>query len=75
VTEAISASSCAIAEEIGARFIVSASMSGYTATQIARHRPITHIVAVSPSAETQRRLALVWGVECFLVPILSRPMK
>jgi pyruvate kinase len=67
VTEAISASSCAIAEEIGARFIVSASMSGYTATQIARHRPITGIVAVSPSAETQRRLALVWGVECFLV--------
>jgi pyruvate kinase len=67
VTEAISASSCAISEEIGARAIVSASMSGYTATQIARHRPITNIIAVSPSPETQRRLALVWGVECLLV--------
>jgi pyruvate kinase len=67
VTQAISASSCAIAEEIGARLIVSASMSGYTATQIARHRPITEIIAVSPLPETQRRLALVWGVECLLV--------
>ena len=26
------------------------------------------IVAVSPSAYTQRRLALVWGVETLLVP-------
>jgi pyruvate kinase len=67
VTQAISASSCAVAEEIGARYIVSTTMSGYTATQIARHRPITPIVAVSPSPQTQRRLALVWGVTCVQV--------
>lgn len=67
VTEAISASSCAIAEEIKARAIVSSTMSGYTAQQIARHRPKTPVLAVSPLAKTQRRLALVWGVECFLV--------
>lgn len=67
VTEAISASSCAIAEEIKARAIVSSTMSGYTAQQIARHRPKTPVLAVTPLAKTQRRLALVWGVECFLV--------
>lgn len=67
VTEAISASSCAIAEEINARAIVSSTMSGYTAQQIARHRPKTPVLAVSPLARTQRRLALVWGVECLLV--------
>jgi pyruvate kinase len=67
-TQAISASSCAVAEEIGARYIVSTTMSGYTATQIARHRPITPIIAVSPSPQTQRRLALVWGVTCVQVP-------
>jgi pyruvate kinase len=67
VTQAISASSCAVAEEIGARYIVSMTMSGYTATQIARHRPITPIVAVSPSPQTQRRLALIWGVACVQV--------
>lgn len=67
VTEAISASSCAIAEEINAKAIVSSTMSGYTAQQIARHRPKNMVLAVSPLPRTQRRLALVWGVECLLV--------
>lgn len=65
---AISASSCAIAEAIQARAIVSTTLSGSTARQIASHRPPTPIMAVSPLEETQRRLALVWGVDCLLVP-------
>lgn len=68
VTEAISAASCAIAEEIQASAIVSATMSGYTAQQVARFRPRTRVRAVSPSPFTQRLLALVWGVQCVLVP-------
>jgi pyruvate kinase len=68
VTEAISASSCAVAEEIGARAIVPSTMSGFTARMISRHRPSTPIMAVSPSPKTQRRLALVWGVQCLLLP-------
>jgi len=68
VTAAISAASCTVAEEIGARAIVPSTMSGYTARMIARYRPSTPILAVSPSPETQRRLAMVWGVECLLVP-------
>lgn len=67
VTEAISASACDIAEQIQARVIVSASLSGYTARQIARYRPKTAIMAVSPLPETQRRLALVWAVDCLVV--------
>jgi pyruvate kinase len=42
-------------------------MSGYTAQMIARHRPNTGILAVSPLEKTQRRLALVWGVQCVVV--------
>lgn len=68
VTEAISAASCDVAEQVNARLIVSTTMSGYTAQQIARHRPQTPIMAVSPAPRTQRRLAMVWGVECLLVP-------
>ena len=68
VTEAISGASCSIAEEIGAAAIVSATLSGWTAQQIARFRPRNPVLAVSPSAHTQRRLALVWGVETLLVP-------
>ncbi|RMH02423.1 MAG: pyruvate kinase [Chloroflexi bacterium] len=67
ITEAISAACCDIAEQIKARVIVSTTMSGYTARQIARYRPATPIMAVSPLPQTQRRLALVWGVECLLV--------
>jgi pyruvate kinase len=67
VTEAISAATCDVAEEVKARVIVSTTMSGHTAQQIARHRPQTAVMAVSPLERTQRRLALVWGVECVLV--------
>jgi pyruvate kinase len=66
-TAAISAASCDVAEETGARFLVSTTLSGYTAQQTARHRPRTPVMAVTTSPETQRRLALVWGVQCVLV--------
>jgi pyruvate kinase len=68
VTEAISAASCDVAEQVGARAIVATTTSGYSARQIARHRPPVPIMAVSPSEQTQRRLSLVWGVDCLLVP-------
>ena len=71
VTQAISAACCDVAEQVKARAIVSATMSGYTATQIARHRPPTPIMAVSPVERTQRKLSLVWGVECVLVKDFS----
>ena len=66
-TEAISAASCAVAETLKAKAIVSTTMSGHTAQMIARHRPNTDVLAVSPLDKTQRRLALVWGVQCILV--------
>jgi pyruvate kinase len=68
VTQAISSACCDVAELVGAKAIVSATMSGETARQIAKHRPRTPVMAVSPLAQTQRRLALVWGAECLLVP-------
>ncbi|MCP5100190.1 MAG: pyruvate kinase [Chloroflexi bacterium] len=71
VTEAISAASCGVAGTINAKAIISTTMSGYTARQIARHRPPTAVLAVSPLAKTQRQLALVWGVDCLLVPDFS----
>ena len=71
VTQAISTACCDVAEQINARAIVSATMSGYTATQIARHRPPTPVMAVSPVEKTQRKLSLVWGVECILVKDFS----
>ncbi len=68
VSYAISAASCEVAENIDARVIVATTTTGYSARQIASHRPRIPIMAVSPSVKTQRQLALVWGVECLLVP-------
>ncbi len=68
VTEAISAASCTVAEHLQAKAIVSTTMSGHTARQVARHRPPMAVMAVSPLQKTQRQLALVWGVECVVVP-------
>ena len=75
VTEAISAASCVIAEQIQARVIISTTMSGHTAQQVARHRPKTAIMAVSPLPKTQRRLAMVWGVECLTVTYFTETDK
>jgi pyruvate kinase len=63
ITEAISLSAVEIASEVGARAIITATMSGTTARMVARHRPSVPVVAVTPSHETLYRLALVWGVK------------
>ena len=62
VTEAISSAAVAIAGEVGAQAIVTATMSGATARMVARHRPSVPVVAVTPNERTLYRLALVWGV-------------
>lgn len=74
-TRAISAASCAVAEQVQARAIVCTTMSGLTAVQIARHRPPTPIMAVSPLERTQRFLTLTWGVDCVIIPDFSIQMR
>ena len=46
----------------GRRHVVFFSLSGRTAVRIARERPDSPILGLTPSLETARRLALVWGV-------------
>ena len=62
ITQAISSSAVAIADEVDAQAIITATMSGTTARMVARHRPSMPIVAVTPNEKTLYRLALVWGV-------------
>lgn len=68
ITDAIGTVTCEMAEQLGARVILTATSSGYTARMIARHRPQTPIFAVTWNAETQRRLALVWGAQSEIIP-------
>jgi pyruvate kinase len=67
VTEAISQATCHIAKEVGARAIVAATMSGWTARMVAKERPEVPIVAITPNPEVVGRLTLVWGVAPMLV--------
>jgi pyruvate kinase len=62
VTNAISYATCAIAQNLGAAAIIISTESGHTAKMVSRYRPRAPIVAVTPSAEVMRKLALIWGV-------------
>jgi pyruvate kinase len=60
--EAVAGAACELAEHIGAAAIIAWTASGTTARLVAKHRPRRPILALSPRADTARRLALVWGV-------------
>jgi len=56
---------CYAAADVQAKALAVFTRGGATALQTARFRPDTPILAFTPSAETQRRLALAWGVQSF----------
>jgi pyruvate kinase len=62
ITEAIARGACNTAREIGARYIVSFTETGGSATSVSLARPHVPIIAFSPNAKTRRRMALLWGV-------------
>lgn len=67
ITDAIGAMTCEVARKLSARVILTATSSGFTARMISRHRPRTPIFAVTWNQETQRRLALVWGLQSAII--------
>ncbi len=68
VPAAIAHAACSIAQEVGAKLIVCATFSGWTARLVSSFRPRVPIVAVTSRPDTMRKLALVWGVEPVLIP-------
>ncbi len=61
-TDALARSARYLARDVGARAIVVASESGFTALKAAKYRPAVPIVATTPSDRVRRQLALSWGV-------------
>jgi len=53
---------CKMAQETGAKAIVSLSSSGYSAYHIAKHRPKSNIFIFTRYKQLLNRLNLVWGV-------------
>jgi pyruvate kinase len=65
--DAVSHATVTMAERVGARLIVCSTWTGYTARRVARERPLTPIVCITPNPKTYHRLALVWGVTPVMV--------
>ena len=67
-SDAISQATTQIAEALRCKAIVTSTLTGYTARQVAKERPRTPIICVTPSDITYRRMALVWGVIPMMTP-------
>jgi len=65
--EAVSDAAATAARSLRARAIVAFTQSGFSARLISQERPATPIIAFTPFAAVQRRLALSWGVTSRLI--------
>ncbi len=68
ITQAISAACCEVAHRLHAKTIITSTKTGHTARQVAKNRPCTAIIAVSPREHVIRQLMVSWGV----VPMNTR---
>jgi pyruvate kinase len=67
ISNAISKATFDISKVIQPTAIVTTTLSGYTTRHVAKERPRTPILCMTPNPTTQRRMALVWGVIPLLV--------
>jgi pyruvate kinase len=68
VSDAIVAAARQVAHTIRASTICAYTASGSTALRAARERPEATILGSTPSEQTARRLAVVWGVHATVAP-------
>jgi pyruvate kinase len=57
----VAAAAADLADNIHSTAIVAFTSSGTTVARIARKRPITPILALTPDQQVARRLCLLWG--------------
>lgn len=65
VTDMICLNAVKIAETTGAEAIITLTYSGYTAFQIAAHRPHARIIVYTSNPRVLTMLNLLWGVKAF----------
>ena len=68
VSSAIAQSAHELLKDSGAKAIVVASISGFTARMVTRHRPEQKIFVMTNNEKTHNQLALVWGARSFVLP-------
>jgi pyruvate kinase len=65
---AIACAAGQVVHTIGGRAIVAFTASGSTALRVARERPDSPVIGLTPLLDTARRMAVVWGVHAVVVP-------
>jgi pyruvate kinase len=60
--EAVARAACEAADALNAKLIIALTLTGSIARSMAKWRPKTPIVAISPRPEIASRMGLVWGV-------------
>jgi pyruvate kinase len=60
--ETIAIAACEAADAVNAKAIVCLTLTGSIARSIAKWRPNTTVIAISPRQDVVQRLAMVWGV-------------
>ena len=71
ISAAIARAATRVAGTVGASAIVAFTQSGDTARLLAKHRSPIPLLAFTPTPDVRSQLALVWGVETFLVPTVT----
>jgi len=65
VSDSICYNASKIAEQVGARAILTMTHSGYNAFRISSHRPTSNIYVFTHNRKIMNTLSLLWGVQCF----------
>ena len=68
---AITKAAAEVGETVGAKFLVTFTQSGDSARRISRLRSPIPIIAITPDLGTFNRLALTWGVESLVTPMVK----
>jgi pyruvate kinase len=68
---AIARAAAEVGQALDAKFLVAFTKSGDTAHRLARYRSPIPLLAFTPDPRVRSQLALVWGVETFLVPMVE----
>lgn len=68
---AITRAATVVANQVRAKYLCSFTETGLSARLLARHRPDVPILVFTPNERTRNQLALVWGVDSFIVDHVS----
>ena len=68
---AIARAAAEVGAIVGARALVAFTMTGETARRLARYRSPIPLLVFTSTPATRSQLALIWGVETFIVPLVD----